>query len=88
MNENFVKLSTNQWSDYTFLFPCVSVGNIGQLAIDLLISTIPDIKKAGYLINNRLVQPIIGYDPYNQNSKDLCLSIERKLKNKSTIFYI
>ena len=78
MNGNFTKLSKNLWSDYTFLFPCVSVGNIGQLAADLLISTIPNIKKAGYLINNRLVQPFVGYDPYNQNSQELCLSVERK----------
>lgn len=76
MNENFIKLSENKWSNFTFIFPCVSVGNIGQLATDLLISTIPNLRKAGYLINNRLVQPIIGYDPYNQNSNDLCLSVE------------
>lgn len=77
MNANFIKISQNDWSGYTFVFPCVSVGNIGQLSTDLLISTIPNIKKAGYLINNRIVQPIIGYDPYNKNSNDLCLSIER-----------
>jgi proteasome assembly chaperone 2 len=81
MNENFIKFSKNNWSNYTFIFPCVSVGNIGQLATDLLISTIPNLRKAGYLINNRLVQPIIGYDPYNQDSNELCLSVECNSKS-------
>lgn len=79
--ENFVKLSQNSWSNCTFVFPCVSVGNIGQLATDLLISSVPNIKKAGYLINNKLVQPIVGYDPYNKNSNELSLSVERKFFN-------
>ena len=86
MNENFVKLSESKWSNYTFIFPCVSVGNIGQLATDLIISTVPNMKKSGYLINNRLVQPIIGHDPYNQNSNELCLGVECNLN--SLIFFL
>jgi hypothetical protein len=83
MNENFVKWSENKWSNCTFMFPCVSVGNIGQLAIDLLIASVSDVKKAGQLINNRLVQPIVGYDPYNECSNDLSVSIEREFLSKS-----
>ena len=78
MNETFFKFEKTRWSDYTFIFPTISVGNIGQLATDLLISTIPGIKKAGFLINASLVQPIVGYDPYDKNSTQLCSSIERK----------
>ncbi len=82
MDENFFKWSANDWSNYTFLFPCVSVGNIGQLSADLLIASVSDIKKCGQLINNRLVQPIVGYDPYNEESTDLSVSVESNILEK------
>ena len=76
MENKFVKFSQeSDWSGYTFLVTCVSVGNIGQLSTDLLISTLPNTQKAGYLISN-LVQPIVGHDPFVQNSRDLSLSCE------------
>lgn len=78
MENTFVKLAPEaNWSDHTFLLACVSVGNIGQLATDLLISTLPGTKKAGYLIST-LVQPIVGHDAYVQNSSELSLSCECK----------
>jgi proteasome assembly chaperone 2 len=76
MENKFVKLSPDtNWSEYTFIVSCVSVGNIGQLATDLLISTLPQTKKAGYLIST-LVQPIVGHDAFVHNSPDLSLSCE------------
>ncbi len=78
MESKFYKYSENaDWSDYTFVFASVSIGNIGQLATDLLISTLSNTHKAGYLITD-LVQPIVGHDPFVQNSSELSMSCERK----------
>ena len=80
MEDKFIKLenvAAASWSDYTFVFPSVSVGNIGQLAVDLLISSLPGTKKAGCLISS-LVQPLVGHDAFIQNSGELSLSCECK----------
>ena len=42
--------------------PCVSVGNVGQLAADLVISTLC-MTKVGYLHDDSIV-PVIGNDPF------------------------
>lgn len=76
MESKFIKLSDDSnWSDYTFVFSSVSVGNIGQLAVDLLISSLSNTKKAGYLISP-LVQPVVGHDAFVQNSNELSMSCE------------
>ncbi|RNA31870.1 proteasome assembly chaperone 2 [Brachionus plicatilis] len=76
MENKFVKLSPDSdWSEYTFVFASVSVGNIGQLAVDLLISSLSNTQKCGYLISN-LVQPIAGHNAFVQNSSDISLSCE------------
>jgi predicted ATP-grasp superfamily ATP-dependent carboligase len=78
MENKFVKLiENNNWSDYTFILTSVCVGNVGQLATDLLISSLPNTQKAGYLISS-LVQPIVGY---NTNRFELSLSVECEIKN-------
>ena len=78
MDNKFHKISPNEdWSDYTFVFACVSVGNIGQLAVDLLISTfVTNTKKAGYLFSD-LIEPMAGPDPYVQDSQEISISCER-----------
>lgn len=77
MENKFIKLNPSvDWSEYTLIISCVSVGNIGQLAADLLISTLPQTQKAGYLIST-LVQPIVGHDAFVHNSPELSLSCER-----------
>jgi len=53
---------TNPWTDYTLIMPMVSVGNIGQLAVDLLISTMQP-RKVGYFYDAAF-WPIVGSDPY------------------------
>lgn len=76
MEEKFIKTVPNaNWSDCTFIFSCVSAGNVSQLATDLLISTLPGTNKAGYLLS-ALVHPLVGYDAYVQKSNDLSLSCE------------
>ncbi|CAF0773958.1 unnamed protein product [Brachionus calyciflorus] len=76
MENKFIKFNPNSdWSDYTFVFACVSVGNIGQLSADLLISSLSNTQKCGYFVSN-LVQPIAGHDAFVQNSTDISLSCE------------
>merc|ERR1712142_325944 len=50
------------WEGFTFVIPAVSVGNVGQLAVDLLISTLK-MKKVGYIYDESIT-PVIGNDPY------------------------
>lgn len=53
---------STSWKDFIFVLPAVSVGNAGQLAVDLLISTL-QMKKVG-LIQDDSITPVIGSDPY------------------------
>jgi len=50
------------WQGFTFVLPAVSVGNVGQLAADLVISTM-QLRKAG-IINDDSITPVVGNDPY------------------------
>lgn len=59
------------------LQPAVSVGNVGQLAIDLVISTL-DMTKVGYFYTDCLV-PMVGNNPYataEENSTELSINAE------------
>ncbi|NXF73056.1 PSMG2 protein, partial [Sclerurus mexicanus] len=61
----------------TLLLPAVSVGNVGQLAIDLVISTL-DMTKVGYFYTDCLV-PMVGNNPYataEENSTELSINAE------------
>ncbi|XP_074843595.1 proteasome assembly chaperone 2 isoform X1 [Carettochelys insculpta] len=62
---------------FTLLLPAVSVGNVGQLAVDLVISTF-DMLKVGYFYTDCLV-PMVGNNPYataEENSTDLSINAE------------
>jgi len=50
------------WKGYTLVVPAVSVGNVGQLAADLVISTL-QMKKVGHITDDSIT-PVIGNDPY------------------------
>ncbi|KAB1258427.1 Proteasome assembly chaperone 2 [Camelus dromedarius] len=61
----------------TLLMPAVSVGNVGQLAIDLIISTL-NMCKIGYFYTDCLV-PMVGNNPYataEENSTELSTNAE------------
>ncbi|OAD58174.1 Proteasome assembly chaperone 2 [Eufriesea mexicana] len=60
--------------NYTLILPSVSVGNVGQLCIDLLISTL-NLQKIGSLWNSVFL-PICGLDPYDKNSSSLCTTAD------------
>ncbi|XP_023580584.1 proteasome assembly chaperone 2 [Trichechus manatus latirostris] len=62
---------------FTLLMPAVSVGNVGQLAIDLIISTL-NMFKVGYFYTDCLV-PMVGNNPYattEENSTELSINTE------------
>ncbi|XP_068093234.1 proteasome assembly chaperone 2 [Hyperolius riggenbachi] len=64
-------------AESTLLMPAVSVGNVGQLAIDLIISTL-NMTKVGYFYTDCLV-PMVGNNPYatnDDNAKELCTNAE------------
>ena len=50
--------------------PVVSVGNVAQLALDLIISTL-DMERFGYLYHEALV-PVVGNDPFEDTNKMSC----------------
>jgi len=54
--------SHTTWKGYTFVVPSVSVGNVGQLAADLIISTL-QMKKVGIVYDDSIT-PVVGNDPY------------------------
>jgi len=79
MEDKFVKLDeTCDWSGYTFVFACVSVGNVAQLTTDLLISSLVNTQKAGYVLST-CAKPIVGYDAYINKSYQLSTSFESEL---------
>ncbi|XP_057332901.1 proteasome assembly chaperone 2 [Microplitis mediator] len=61
-------------SDYKLIIPAVAVGNVGQLALDLLITSM-SMRKIGHVINSCFI-PILGADPYVKNSSSLCTSCD------------
>lgn len=61
-------------SGYTLILPSVAVGNVGQLAVDLFISSL-SAKRIGYVWDSAFI-PIIGPDPYDENSSDLCTAVD------------
>ncbi|XP_032875314.1 proteasome assembly chaperone 2 isoform X1 [Amblyraja radiata] len=59
------------------VMPVVSVGNVGQLSVDLIISTL-GLPRVGYIHSDGLV-PVVGNDPYattSENSSEMCTSCE------------
>ncbi|XP_053615998.1 proteasome assembly chaperone 2 [Plodia interpunctella] len=62
-------IDESELSEYTLIVPSVAVGNVGQLACDLLISSL-DMKKIASLYSPALI-PVLGYDPYDLNSDNL-----------------
>ncbi|NXX90076.1 PSMG2 protein, partial [Centropus bengalensis] len=69
--------SSSGFPGFTLLMPAVSVGNVGQLAVDLVISTL-NMTKVGYFYTDCLV-PMVGNNPYataEENSVELSINAE------------
>nr|BAL70292.1 similar to proteasome assembly chaperone 2-like [Nasonia vitripennis] [Meteorus pulchricornis] len=66
-----IKLIENiDLSGCTLIIPAVAVGNVGQLAVDLLITS-TKMKRIGHVISSCFI-PILGADPYVKDSTELC----------------
>lgn len=69
---------SSKWDGYTFIQPCISVGLVGQLAVDLILNNIPDFEKVGYFYDSCFT-PAVGSDPFqngNSASSGICTSCE------------
>lgn len=60
--------------DYTLIVPAVAVGNVAQLAVDLLIYN-SGMKKIGQLQSPDFI-PFIGADPYDESSTQICTTAD------------
>ncbi|XP_053984919.1 proteasome assembly chaperone 2 [Hylaeus volcanicus] len=60
--------------NYILIIPSVAVGNVGQLSIDLLISSL-NLCKIGSMWNPAFI-PISGHDPYDKHSNSLCTAAD------------
>ncbi|CAH1968837.1 unnamed protein product [Acanthoscelides obtectus] len=60
--------------DYTLIFPCVSVGNVPQLTVDLLIKTY-NFKKTATIWHPALIASV-GSDPYTALNGEVCTACE------------
>ncbi|KAK3257284.1 hypothetical protein CYMTET_33623 [Cymbomonas tetramitiformis] len=68
----------------TLIAPTVSAGNLGQLTVDLLVSTL-SLVRVGYLEDDNVL-PCIGNDPYNaEPTGSLALGLELYSDSKRTI---
>lgn len=61
-------------NDFTLIIPSVSVGNIPQLTLDLIITTLNMTKSA--TIWHPAVIPSVGGDPYTSNATEICTACE------------
>ncbi|KAK9882287.1 hypothetical protein WA026_020397 [Henosepilachna vigintioctopunctata] len=59
---------------FTLIIPSVSVGNVPQLTVDLLIYN-ADFRKAG-IIYHPAIMPSVGADPFDESSTDICTACE------------
>lgn len=65
------KHETVDWSEFTVILPAVSIGNVGQLAVDLIVSSIsPNCHLIGYLYDSCIL-PVVGNDAFTQSSCSL-----------------
>jgi len=66
-------VASQKWNGYRFIMPTISVGQVGQLAIDLLLTNIGDkVTKLG-VIYSSAVLPIIGRQ---KSDNSLCMGVE------------
>ncbi|KNC85278.1 hypothetical protein SARC_02537 [Sphaeroforma arctica JP610] len=62
------------FSGYTLVLPAVSIGNVPQLTVDLLISTLAP-KRVGFL-HDRALLPVFGCDAYSESGHNSTTSAD------------
>lgn len=60
--------STPALKAFTLVMPAVAVGNVGQLAVDLIVSTL-NMSRVGFLHTDCLI-PMAGNNPYSSGKED------------------
>lgn len=75
---NFTK--TENLRDYTLVIPSVSVGNVPQLTVDLLIAT-HDLEKVGILWHPAII-PSVGGDPYGADPREISTAADLYASDK------
>jgi len=73
---------------YTLIYPSVSVGNVGQLAVDMVISTLW-MERIGYIYHDSIL-PLVGNDPFAHPESVTCkvvtsCEVYENLENKTII---
>ncbi|XP_076338694.1 proteasome assembly chaperone 2-like isoform X1 [Tachypleus tridentatus] len=62
------------WTDHTLILPAVAVGNVGQLTVDLLLSTL-EVELVGRLHSTAFL-PLVGPDPFYAEPKGIVTSCQ------------
>lgn len=87
MTNKLVSLTKfEDFKDYILIIPSVSVGNVPQLTVDLLIST-HNLQKVGILWHPAII-PSVGGDPYGSDPKEISTAAELYASNKLKIAVI
>lgn len=60
--------------NYTLILPSVAVGNVGQLCVDLVISSL-NLRKIGSVLSSAFL-PVVGLNPYDDSSNSLCTTAD------------
>ena len=55
----------------------MSIGNVGQLSTDILLASLPGVRKLAELWHPSLL-PIVGSNPLDDREKDLMTACQRK----------
>ncbi|KAM3961127.1 proteasome assembly chaperone 2 [Aphomia sociella] len=86
LTNNWLFFDNSDLSEFTLIIPSVAVGNVGQLACDLLISSL-NMTRIASVYSPALI-PILGYDPYNLNSNTLSSSCDIYMCNKRNVIIL
>jgi len=68
------KFCDREWSDWTLIFPVVSIGNAAQLSVDLVCSSL-DMELCGFIHSTSLL-PLVGGNPYNDKDHTLATACQ------------
>uniref|UniRef100_A0A8C5B1V4 Proteasome assembly chaperone 2 n=1 Tax=Gadus morhua TaxID=8049 RepID=A0A8C5B1V4_GADMO len=63
-----VEATPPSFKGFTLILPAIAVGNVAQLAVDLIVSTL-SMKRVGYMHTDCLV-PMVGPNPYATSAED------------------
>ncbi|XP_064477017.1 proteasome assembly chaperone 2-like [Ornithodoros turicata] len=76
----------HRWNEYTLIFPVVSVGNAAQLAVDLLLSSLPN-ELVGYIHSTALL-PLVGGNPYRVGDNRLATACQVYVCHQSKLLIV